>query len=242
MKNTIALFVSICCAVSMAFAQPSPVKTVKNANRFTYEVYDYGESIDTSLMQIVYHSPFYRIYTIGEEGPFVPGYAQETTVVNLKTDSIYHRAVFQNGNQKEHYEVVSSFIRRDIAYDTARVGGLTRYTCHINSNTLEFFVQDFPYDLNPVPSYGRFPSLDWRTLAEPVFFVFAFHSMVTRVLTKVAAQWLMGHQVGSAGFLCAHLLDATIAVAVSLLVYHLLKHLFPNTCRWLFGKPRLWRK
>ena len=143
----------------MAFAQPSPVKTVKNANRFTYEVYDYGESIDTSLMQIVYHSLFYRIYTIGEEGPFVPGYAQETTVVNLKTDSIYHRAVFQNGSQKEHYEVVSSFIRRDIAYDTARVGGLTRYTCHINSNTLEFFVQDFPYDLNPVPSYGRFKGL-----------------------------------------------------------------------------------
>ena len=143
----------------MAFAQPSPVKTVKNANRFTYEVYDYGESIDTSLMQIVYHSPFYRIYTIGEEGPFVPGYAQETTVVNLKTDSIYHRAVFQNGSQKEHYEVVSSFIRRDIAYDTARVDGLTRYTCHINSNTLEFFVQDFPYDLNPVPSYGRFKGL-----------------------------------------------------------------------------------
>ena len=143
----------------MAFAQPSPVKTVKNANRFTYEVYDYGESIDTSLMQIVYHSPFYWIYTIGGEGPFVPGYAQETTVVNLETDSIYHRAVFQNGNQKEHYEVVSSFIRHDIAYDTARVGGLTRYTCHINSNTLEFFVQDFPYDLNPVPSYGRFKGL-----------------------------------------------------------------------------------
>ena len=143
----------------MAFAQPSPVKTVKNANRFTYEVYDYGESIDTSLMQIVYHSPFYRIYTIGEEGPFVPGYAQETTVVNLKTDSIYHRAVFQNGNLKERYEVVASFSRRDIAYDTARVDGLTRYTCHINSNTLEFFVQDFPYDLNPVPSYGRFKGL-----------------------------------------------------------------------------------
>ncbi len=143
----------------MAFAQPSPVKTVKNANRFTYEVYDYGESIDTSLMQIVFQSPFYRIYTIGEEGPFVPGYAQESTVVNLGTDSIYHRAVFQNGNQKEHYEVVSSFIRHDIAYDTARVDGLTRYTCHINSNTLEFFVQDFPYDLNPVPSYGRFKGL-----------------------------------------------------------------------------------
>ncbi|MBR4787358.1 MAG: glpgli family protein [Bacteroidales bacterium] len=143
----------------MAFAQPSPVKTVKNANRFTYEVYDYGESIDTSLMQIVFQSPFYRIYTMGEEGPFVPGYAQETTVVNLETDSTYHRAVFQNGNQKEHYEVVSSFVRRDIAYDTARVDGLTRYTCHINSNTLEFFVQDFPYDLNPVPSYGRFKGL-----------------------------------------------------------------------------------
>ncbi|MCR4737100.1 MAG: acyltransferase [Bacteroidales bacterium] len=86
-----------------------------------------------------------------------------------------------------------------------------------------------------------FPSKDWRALAEPVFFVFAFHSMVTRVLTKVAAQWLVAHQMGSAGFFCAHLLDAVLAIAISLLVYHILRRLFPNTCRWIFGKSRLWR-
>ena len=73
------------------FAQVKPVKIAKNANRFTYEVYDYGESIDTSLMQIVYHHPFYQIFTMGEEGPFVPGYAQETTIVNLDVDSAYPR-------------------------------------------------------------------------------------------------------------------------------------------------------
>ena len=39
----------------MAIAQPSTVKVAKNANRFTYEVYDYGETIDTSFLQIVYH-------------------------------------------------------------------------------------------------------------------------------------------------------------------------------------------
>jgi hypothetical protein len=143
----------------MAIAQPATVKVAKNANRFTYEVYDYGEAIDTSFLQIVYQHPYYQIFTIGNDGPFVPGYARENTFVNLDADSTYQQAVFQNGEQQDRYKVASAFSRGDIAYDTARVNGLTRYTCHINSNTLEFFVQDFPCDLNPVPYYGRFKGL-----------------------------------------------------------------------------------
>ena len=159
MKKNFALIITVLLVINTVFAQVRPVKIAKNANRFTYEVYDYGEAIDTSLMEIVYHHPFYQIFTIGEEGPFVPGYARETISVDLDLDSTYQQAIIQNGNQKERYEVASAFSRKDIAFDTARENGLTRYTCHINSNTLEFFVQDFPQDLNPLPYYGRFKGL-----------------------------------------------------------------------------------
>ena len=159
LKKIFVLIITALFLINTVFAQVRPVKIAKIANRFTYEVYDYGDAIDTSLMEIVYHHPFYQIFTMGEEGPFVPGYAQETTIVNLDLDSAYQQAVIQNGNQKERYEVASGFSRNDIQYDTARENGLTRYTCHINSNTLEFFVQDFPLDLNPLPYYGRFKGL-----------------------------------------------------------------------------------
>ena len=156
MKKILSLVLASLILTASVFAQVSPVKIAKNANRFTYEVYDYGDVIDTSEMQIVYHHPFYQIFAIGEEDPFVPGYAQETTIVNLDADSTYQQAVFQTESQKERFEVASPFSRSDIHYDTTRENGLTRYTCHINSNKLEFFVQDFPLDLNPLPYYGRF--------------------------------------------------------------------------------------
>ena len=159
MKKILSFFLASLLLTATGFAQVKPVKIAKNANRFTYEVYDYGESIDTSLVQIVYHHPFFQIFTMGEEGPFVPGYAQETTIVNLDADSTYQQAIIQNGNEKERYEVASGFSRKDIAFDTVRENGLTCYTCHINSNKLEFFVQDFPQDLNPLPYYGRFKGL-----------------------------------------------------------------------------------
>ncbi len=143
----------------MAFAQPRPVKIAKNANLFTYEVYDYGDVIDTSLMKIVLNYPEYQIQSEEGTGPFVPGYAQETTIVDLKADSCYQLAKFVGSEKTEYFEVSSAFSRSDIAYDTARVNGLTRYTCHINSNTLEFFVQDYPCDINPIPYYGRFKGI-----------------------------------------------------------------------------------
>lgn len=159
MKKTLSLFAVVCCINLMVIAQPKSVKIAKNANLFTYEVYDYGESIDTSLMKIVLNYPEYQIQSEDDDGPFVPGYAREVTIVNLDMDSTFQLAKFTGTEQTDCYEVVSAFSRGDIAYDTARVNGLTRYTCHINSNTLEFFVQDYPYDINPLPYYGRFKGI-----------------------------------------------------------------------------------
>ena len=90
----------------MVIAQPKSVKIAKNANLFTYEVYDYGESIDTSLMKIVLNYPEYQIQSEDDAGPFVPGYAREVTIVNLDMDSTFQLAKFTGTEQTDCYEVL----------------------------------------------------------------------------------------------------------------------------------------
>lgn len=79
------------------------------------------------------------------------------------------------------------------------------------------------------------PSTDWRRLAKPVFFVFAFHSIVARILTKISAQWLVGHHIGSAGFFAAHLMNATLTIGVSLIAFYTLQRLALPVCNVLNG-------
>ena len=153
MKNVTIYIIAFLLISASCFSQIRPVKITKNANLFHYEVYDYGASIDTSVMEIVLQKSVYLIVSEEKEGNMVPGYAHESTFVNLETDSTYARATFSAG---ECYEVATKFSRSDIDYDTTKANGLTCYTCNINSNKLEFFVQDYPFDLNPVPYYGRF--------------------------------------------------------------------------------------
>lgn len=158
LKNTFLLFITLLSAVA-CFAQVKPVKIAKNANIFQYEIYDYGTTIDTSFMKVLFKQPSYQMASDEAEGNFVPGYARETTVVNLDADSIYHRAVFVGESADGRYEVASHFSGTDIDYDTTFADGLTCYTCNINSNKMEFFVQDYQYDINPVPYYGRFKGI-----------------------------------------------------------------------------------
>lgn len=84
----------------------------------------------------------------------------------------------------------------------------------------------------------RTPALDWRRLAEPVFFVFALHFIFARVLTKFSARWLVAHAVGSAGFAAVHLLNALLSVGCCLLVFLLLRRFTPLSCRWLSGTAK----
>ena len=153
MKRIIFIAIAFLFVTANSFSQITPVKITKNANRFHYEVYDYGTSIDTSVMEIVLQKSVYQIVSEEKEGLFVPGYVSTATFVNFDLDSTFSRATFSDN---ERYEVASKFSRTDIDYETAKANGLTCYTCNINSNKLEFFVQDYQYDLNPTPYYGRF--------------------------------------------------------------------------------------
>lgn len=153
MKNVTIYTIASLLISASCFSQLTPLKITKNANRFHYEVYDYVTSIDTSVLEIVLQKSVYQIVSEEKEDNFVPGYARTATFVNLDLDSTFLHATFSDN---ERYEVASKFSRADIDYDTTTVNGLTVYTCNINSNKFEFFVQDYPFDLNPTPYYGRF--------------------------------------------------------------------------------------
>ena len=82
---------------------------------------------------------------------------------------------------------------------------------------------------------NRHSSTDWRAMSEPVFFVFAFHFMITRPLTKLSANWLMAHNAGSLAFSMVHLLNAILTIVITVLIYKLLRQLTPTICNWLSG-------
>ena len=83
----------------------------------------------------------------------------------------------------------------------------------------------------------RHPEYDWRAMAEPVFFVFASHSMVARPLTKLSASWLLSHDAGSVAFLATHFMNAMVTIVITLLIYNLLRRTMPTVCGWLSGTP-----
>ena len=186
MKKRLAALLLLVAAIATLLAQTQPVSVAKNANHFVYATYDYGERIDTQYTQIEIHGSWqylvmsgdclpseYHNHVANTKGSYIKGYSTEDIFVDENTDTItYLTALFDNGNW-EYYRTVAPFSRKDIQFDTDQVGGLTRYTCSINSNKLEFYVQPFktirhggsksrtkePRSLSPVPYYGRFPGL-----------------------------------------------------------------------------------
>ena len=184
MKKVLSLLLTLASLVILQ-AQTQPFKVAKNANHFVYASYDYGEHIDTHYTQIEICGGSVYLVTEGDRlpgeyhpggwsnGPYIQGYSVEDLFVDESKDSITYLTTIFEGDKREHYRTIAPFSRTDIKFDTDQVNGLTRYTCSINSNKLEFYVQPFksiwhggsktwgkePRDLTPVPYYGRFPGL-----------------------------------------------------------------------------------
>lgn len=198
MKKTVATLLLIVVATTAVYAQPKPFKVTKNANHFVYASYDYGEHIDTQYTQIEICGGSVYLVTEGDRlpgeyhpggwsnGPYIQGYSVEDIFVDESKDTVTYLTTIFSGPtsrltnpvsgltniNREHYRTVAPFSRTDIKFDTDQVNGLTRYTCSINSNKLEFYVQPFKTiwhgdskkgkqsrDLTPLPYYGRFPGL-----------------------------------------------------------------------------------
>ncbi|MCQ2273874.1 MAG: hypothetical protein MJZ86_03665, partial [Bacteroidales bacterium] len=138
MKNTlfIALFAIAAFSVS---AQTKPVKVAKGANHFQYSARDFDS--DASLTHLYVANNLIHIVDQSKDTSiaFIPGYSTEETYINLASDSVFNITTIIDGSRRDAFLTTAPYQPMGIKFDTAKVGGLTRYTCSINSNKLEFY-------------------------------------------------------------------------------------------------------
>ncbi len=134
------------------------VKIAKDANRFTYHQYDYGDVTDTTVVTVERVGDVITIFSssakVGEGDPkgggvcrYIPGYCQTVTSVDYAADSITVTAAYDD----TVYYYRTGFTRGDLEW---RVEG-DRHTCSVNSNTLMFVMDEkAPVNVTPLPYYG----------------------------------------------------------------------------------------
>lgn len=157
MKRYLTLSLFLIC-VSMISAQTKPFKVVKNANHFQYSVREFDSEAGTTDLFVGNNLIRVVEQTKDTTKAFIPGYSTEETYIDLSVDSVYNITIIDNHRQSA-FLTTAPYKAMGIMFDTAKVNGLTRYTCSINSNKLEFYVQDYPVDINPIAYYGRFKGL-----------------------------------------------------------------------------------
>lgn len=127
------------------------VKIPKDANRFTYWQFEYGEKTDTSCIEVWLNDCVASIETPGIEGTPVQGYAPTHTYIDYPADSITVSVSYPDSS----YYYRTALSRSDIEWKVEGPAKERKYTCSINSNTL-VFVMDETVEQNatPLPYYG----------------------------------------------------------------------------------------
>jgi len=124
------------------------VKIPKDANRFTYHQYDYGDVTDTTVVTVERVGDVITITTPKPDGVLIQGYCKTVTSVDYAADSITVTAAYDD----TVYYYRTGFTRGDIEW---RVEG-DRHTCSVNSNTLVFVMDEkVPMNVTPLPYYGQ---------------------------------------------------------------------------------------
>lgn len=142
MKRTAILLLALLPLLSAA-----QVKIPKGANRFTYHQIEYGEHNDTTALTVLREGDVVTIVAPQPEGKLIPGYAQTVTEVDYAQDSITVSAYYDDSV----YYYRTPFSRSDLEW--RRDAG--RHICSVNSNTLEFEMDEkAPVNVNPLPYYG----------------------------------------------------------------------------------------
>ncbi len=141
---------NLCVALMLLplVATAQNVKIPKGANVFTYHQIEYGEQNDTSIITVERNPDgSIVILTPKPEGKLIPGYCQTVTSVDYAADSITVTAYHADSA----YYYRTAFSRSDIEW--RRDGN--RHICSVNSNTLEFEMdENAPVNVNPLPYYG----------------------------------------------------------------------------------------
>ncbi len=123
------------------------VNIPKDANRFTYWQFEYGEKTDTTVITVLREGDCITILTPQPEGKLIQGYCQTVTSVDYAVDSITVTATYPDSV----YYYRTPFSRSDIEW---KVEG-NRHICSVNSNTLIFEMDEkAPVNINPLPYYG----------------------------------------------------------------------------------------
>lgn len=137
----------ICLILLPLSAAAQKVKIPKDANRFTYLQFEYGEKTDTTVINVAREGDIITILTDRPQGELIQGYCQTETSVDYAADSITVTATYTDSV----YYYRTRFSRNDIEWK--REGA--KYTCSINSNTLVFEMDErAPVSANPLPYYG----------------------------------------------------------------------------------------
>lgn len=129
------------------------VKIPKDANRFTYWQFEYGEKTDTTVITVERNPDgTIVILTPAPEGKLIQGYAQTVTSADYAADSITVTATYADSS----YYYRTAFSRNDLEWKKESSERKTeKYTCSINSNTLVFEMDEkAPVNVTPLPYYG----------------------------------------------------------------------------------------
>ena len=150
MRN-IGLIISIIGALFLC----KGVYAQENLRTFTYFSYDYdSDHTDTNKVLVEQLASQLRIQNNNKPQNPIPGFAEEVTLADYMTDSIYYLYKYSDSS----YYVASSMTREDIKWDTQIIDSkTTRYSTSINSNRIELiFTSKEGVDANPLPYYGKF--------------------------------------------------------------------------------------
>ena len=123
------------------------VKIPKDANRFTYWQFDYGEKIDTTIINVIRQGDAITIFTQKPKGKLIQGYAQTETGVDYAADSITVSVTYPDSGY--YYRI--PFSRSDLEWEVEK----GKWKTSVNSNTLVFEMDEkAPVNVNPLPHYG----------------------------------------------------------------------------------------
>ena len=139
--------IAILLLAALPLLTVAQVKIPKDANRFTYHQYDYGDVTDTTVVTVERVGGVITIITSEPEGEKIQGYCRTVTSVDYAADSITVTATYPDST----YYYRTGFTRGDLEW---RVDG-NRHTCSVNSNTLVFVMDEkAPVNVTPLPYYG----------------------------------------------------------------------------------------
>ena len=147
------IFLIINCII-LAFGNVE-AQTWHKIQHIVYYSYDYDSDHTDTARVYVHHLPT-QLLIQNDKNPKnpIPGFVEDNTYVDYKTDSIYYWYRYSDST----FYVASTMSRNDIKWDTQIVDSkTTKYITSINSNRIELlFSTKEGINANPLPYYGRF--------------------------------------------------------------------------------------